>query len=71
MVEGGVPLIFEPDPLDRVVEGLLRDPQIRANLDEQHAQFERGELTVHTTKEVRQRLRKKGASHLDEPTTRS
>lgn len=56
----------EPDPFDKEVERLLADPAIRADLDAQHAAFERGELTTYSHAEVRERLRKLGVPILDE-----
>lgn len=60
---------LEPDPFDKVVENVLQDPQLLAELDEQHAQFERGELKLHGDEEVRTRLRARGVSLLDDPRT--
>ena len=58
---------LEPDPFDREVEEILRDPEVIADLDEQHASFDRGELTLHSNDEVRERLRGLGVPLLADP----
>ena len=44
---------LEPDPFDQVVEAMLADPAIRADLDEQHELLRRGELKTHSNNEAR------------------
>ncbi len=39
---------LEPDPFDKVVDELLSDPQLQAELDEQHAKIDRGEARLYT-----------------------
>ena len=58
---------LEPDPFDDVVNEMLRDPALIANLDEQHAKLQRGELKTYTNDEVRERLKKRGVPLLDDP----
>ena len=43
----------EPDPFDKVVDEMLRDPVLLAELDEQHARIDRGEATLHSNDEAR------------------
>ena len=57
----------EPDPFDEVIAAMLRDPELIADLDEQHAKFERGELKLFSNAEVRERLRALDVPLLDEP----
>lgn len=58
---------LEPDPFDKEVEAILRDPEVIADLDEQHASLERGDLKSYTNDEVRDRLRTLGVPLLDDP----
>lgn len=58
---------LEPDPFDKEVEVILGDPEVVADLDEQHAKFERGELKLHTNDAVKERLRTLGVPLLDDP----
>jgi hypothetical protein len=42
-----------PDPFDSEIEAMLRDPELIADLDEQRAKLERGELELHRNDEAR------------------
>jgi hypothetical protein len=42
-----------PDPFDEEIEAMLRDPELIADLDEQHTKLKRGELEVHGNDEAR------------------
>jgi hypothetical protein len=57
---------LEPDPFDKVVEELLSDPQLQAELDEQHAKIDRGEAKLYSEDEVATRLRALGVPLPDE-----
>ncbi len=57
---------LEPDPFDKVVDELLSDPQLQAELDEQHAKIDRGEARLYTQDEVEARLRALGVPLPDE-----
>lgn len=57
---------LEPDPFDKVVDELLSDPQLQAELDEQHAKIDRGEARLYTQDEVEARLRALGVLLPDE-----
>jgi len=54
------PHLVEPDPFDAEIEAMLRDPELIADLDDQHAKLKRGELKVRSHEEVGQRLRELG-----------
>lgn len=58
---------LEPDPFDETVEAMLRNPALLADLDEQHAMLDRGELRTFTNDEVRARLERLGVPLLDDP----
>ena len=60
---------LEPDPFDAIIDEMLRDPNLIANLDEQHAQLKRGELKVYSHEEVGRRLRERGVPLLDDPSS--
>ena len=57
---------LEPDPFDKDVEQMLRDPVLLAELDEQPAKLDRGELKLYSNDEVRERLRKLGVVLVDD-----
>jgi hypothetical protein len=42
-----------PDPIDRDIELLLADPEIRASLEESEARAARGETTRHSHNDAR------------------
>lgn len=44
---------LEPDPFDNVVEKVLSDPALLAELDEQHAAIDHGEANLHGHDEAR------------------
>lgn len=44
---------LEPDPFDKVVEKVLSDPVLLAELDQQHAAIDRGEAKLHSHDEAR------------------
>jgi hypothetical protein len=44
---GGATAHPAPDPFDRELEELLRDPAVIARLDDLHDRFDRGELELH------------------------
>jgi len=56
----------EPDPFDKVVEEMLRDPVLLAELDEQHAKIDRGEAKLRSNEEVRARLLARGVPLRDD-----
>lgn len=42
-----------PDPFDKEIEAMLRDPEVVAELDNLHGQLKRGELEMGTNDEAR------------------
>jgi hypothetical protein len=60
---------LEPDPFDATIDEMLRDPDLIADLDEQHAQLKRGELEVYSHEEVGRRLRERGVPLVDDPSS--
>lgn len=60
-------MALEPDPFDAVVERVLADPDVRAELAARRAREARGEAVIYSDAEVRERLRKLGVPLLDPP----
>ena len=42
-----------PDPFDKEIEAMLRDPEVIAELDDLHGKLKRGELKMHSNDEAR------------------